>query len=47
MDPVSFISVLQVLSSRIDAKELVKEIQNYFDKGKSSETNWCIYFNPL
>jgi hypothetical protein len=51
MDVGSFTLVLQTLSSSVrlykDAKGLVKDIQNYFDKGKSPESKWCVYFNPL
>jgi hypothetical protein len=51
MDVGSFTLVLQTLSSSVklykDANGLVKDIQNYFDKGKSAESKWCVYFNPL
>jgi hypothetical protein len=42
---------LQALSSGFilykDGKGLLKDIQNYFDKGKSPESKWCVYLNPL
>jgi hypothetical protein len=51
MDSASIVQGVQALSSSLilykGIKELAKDIQNSLDKGKSPDTNWCVYFNPL
>ncbi len=51
MDSGFIIQGIQAFSSSLilykGIKELAKDIQTSLDKGKSPETNWCVYFNPL